>query len=323
MAKQTYLDAVSDTYYEILDDFDEALIVGEDVRKSLFDTTSGLVEEFGEERVIDTPISEAGFVGAAIGAAMEGKRPIVELQINTLPLIAMDQLLNHAAKLHYMSGGQQAVPLTVTVPMAGASGGNAGQHSDATQSLLMHYGMKTVIPSTPADAKGIFRSAVTEDDPVMMYHPAVLQGTRGEVPETPYEIPLGEADIKRPGEDVTVVAIGEMVPEALSAAERVADDISVEVIDPRTLLPLDEATIFKSLRKTGRVVVAENANRVCGVAAEIAARIANQSLWDLDAPVKRVTRDTAPVSYSPQEEQAILPDDDDVTRAVADVTGRD
>lgn len=319
MPEKTYLEAVQEGHREALRDFDDTFIMGEDVQKSLLNTTVGLADEFGEERVRDTPISEQGFVGAGLGAAVSGKRPIVELQINTLPLIALEQITNHAQKIRYMSGGQHSVPLTITVPMAGAPGGLAGQHSDATYPLLLHYGVKTIIPTTPYDAKGLFRQAVVENDPVMVYFPVEVQGTRGDVPADSYRIPLGEANIRREGTDVTVVAIGETVPESLSVADQLAGEISVEVIDPRSLLPLDEQTIFESVQKTGRLVIVDNSNRMCGAAAEIAARLSNHGLWDLEAPVKRVTRANAPVAYNPVEENYILPDADTIKQAINDV----
>lgn len=318
MATKSYIDSVHEGYRTVLSEFDESFLVGEDVRHSLTGTTQGLVDEFGEERVVDAPISEQGFHGLAVGAAMDGKRPIVEYQINTLGYLAMDQLVNNAQKLRHMTDGQVSIPMTITLT-SGASGGSAAQHSDNTYPSLLNYGLKMVVPSTPYDQKGLLLSAVAEDDPVIVYWPSTVLGEQGDVPEESYRIPLGEADVKREGEDVTVVAVGETVPQALSVAEEMAPEVSVEVVDPRSLMPLDEETIFESVRKTSRVVVADSANRTCGVAAEIAARISNQNFWDLDAPVKRVTRADVPVPYSPPEERRVLPNEDVISQAVSDV----
>lgn len=313
----TYIEAVQDAHREVLRAFDDAFVMGEDVEKSVFESTVGLVEEFGPERVRNTPISEQAFTGLGIGAAMDGKRPIVELEINTLPHVAMEQIVDQAARIHFLSGGGYDVPLTITLPSASVSGGHGGQHSDNPHASLLHYGLKTAIPSTPRDAKGLFHAAVAEDDPVLVSFPMPLHDTTGEVPATPDPIPLGEAAIRRQGEDVTVVAIGETVPDALAAAE--AAEADVEVVDPRTLLPLDEATILDSARKTGRVVVVDSAGRTCGAAAEIASRVSNRAFDALRAPVKRVTRPDTHVSWAPTEEFGILPDSEAIERAVADV----
>lgn len=318
--EKSYGEAVRDAHHQALDEIEDTFVMGEDVEISLLGTTNGLVEEFGEDRVRNTPISEPGFTGVGIGAAMVGKRPIVEYQINTATYVSADQIVNQAQRLSHMSNGQIAAPLTMTVPMAGAPGALAGQHSDNPWPAFVHYGVKTAIPSTPYDAKGLFRSAVEEDDPVMVFLPVVLQATKGEVPDESYTVPLGEADVKREGEDVTVIAIGEAVQTALGVAEDLADEASVEVVDPRTPVPLDEETILESVEKTGRVVVVENANRPCGTAAEIAARISNIGFWHLDAPIKRVTRaHTTPPPFNPPQEQAVLVDEEVVTEAVRDL----
>lgn len=319
MSEKAYLTAVIEAYREAMEDFDEAIVIGEDVQKALLNTSIGLVDEFGEDRVRDTPISEPGFTGIGIGAAMDGKRPIVEYQINTIPHLTMEQLVNNAGRIHHMSNGQFSVPMTVTVPMAGSPGGLGPQHSEAPHAGLMHYGVKQVIPSDPYDAKGLLRSAIVDDDPVVVYMPVVLQGTTGEVPDDTYRVPLGEAAIRREGDDVTVAAIGETVPEAMAVAEEYEGEASVEVLDLRTPLPLDEEAIMESVDKTGRIVIVDTGNRMCGTAAEIAARVSNKALFDLDAPVKRVTRADAPVSYSPPEEAAVLPDQETISRAVEDV----
>ncbi|MEF8800497.1 MAG: transketolase C-terminal domain-containing protein [Halolamina sp.] len=320
MSTKSYLQAVNESHYQTLEEINDAFVMGEDVEHGLTGTTSGLVEEFGPDRVRDTPISEAGFTGLGIGAAMVGKRPIIEYQINTATYVAMDQVVNQAAKLSHMSNGQIQAPVTITIPMAGAPGALAGQHSDNPYPAFMNYGVKTVVPTTPYDAKGLFRAAVEEDDPVMVYFPIVLQSAEGEVPDESYTVPLGEAEVRREGSDITVVAIGETVEMALDVADDVAADVDVEVIDPRTLVPLDEEAILESVERTGRVIVADNANRMCGAAAEIASRIANVGFWSLEAPVKRVTRlHTVPPSFAPPQEERILADADTIETAVRDL----
>lgn len=320
MPDQQYIEAINEAYRDALNRYEHAFVMGEDIRRSVTGTTGGLAEEFDRERVRDLPMSEQAFTGVGVGAAMNGARPIVEYQINTLPYMAMDQIVNNAQKLRLMSGGQQSVPLVLSVAGAGAPGGNAAQHSDNPGPALMYYGVKTIVPTSPSDVRGLFRTAVDEDDLVVALFPADLMGQRGAVAADPDPIPLGDAAVKRRGEDATVVAIGEMVPEALSVAERLADDVDVEVIDPRTLIPLDEATIFESVRKTGRIVIADPANRTCGFAAEIAARVSNECVWSLDAPVKRVTRADVPISYAPSQEQYALPDAETIEQAIRDVT---
>lgn len=319
MPEKSYIRTIIEGYHTALEEYDESFLLGEDVRHALMGTTRDLVTEFGEERIIDTPISEQGFHGLAIGAAMDGKRPIIEYQINTLSYLGMDQLVNNAQRLRHMTDGQVSIPLTITVPQSGAAGGSAAQHSDNPYPSLLNYGMKTVVPSNAYDQYGLFLSAVDEDDPVMVYWPASVVGQRTEVPDEPYRIPLGEADVKREGSDVTVVAVGETVPMALSVAETLSDEASVEVVDPRTLLPLDEETITDSVRKTGRLVVADSTYRTCGFAGEIVARCANENFWELEAPIKRVTRADVPISYSPPEENAVLPDEETLERALRDV----
>lgn len=322
MPEKSYIEAVREAHHQTLEENEDAFIMGEDVEQSLLGTTTGLVEEFGPDRVRDTPISEAGFTGVGIGAAILGKRPIVEYQINTATYVAMDQIVNQAGKLSHMSDGQLSAPLTITIPMSGAPGGLAGQHSDNPYAAFVHYGIKTVIPTTPYDAKGLFKAAVDEDDPVMVFLPVVLQRQREEVPDESYTVPLGEADVKREGEDVTVVAIGEAIADALSVADDLADEVDVEVVDPRSLVPLDEATILESVQKTGRVVVVDNANRLSGMAADIAARIANEAFWSLDMPVKRVTRThTVPPAFNPPQERAVLVDEETIRTAISDLTG--
>lgn len=319
MPEQSYHEAVADAYREALAYDEDTFLIGEDVEHSLLGLTTGLVEEFGNDRVRDTPISEQAFHGLGVGAAMGGKRPIIEHEINTLNYLAMDQIVNNANKLRYMTGGQVTIPMTLSIPAAGVPGSIAAQHSDANWPMLMNMGVKTVVPSTPYDAKGLFHSAVAEDDLVAVYFPADVMGQTGDVPNNRYTVPLGEADVKKTGSDVTIVGVGETVRYAMDVAANLSGEISIEVVDPRTLLPFDEETVFESVRKTQRVIVTDGANRTCGAAAEIAARISNRCIWDLDAPVKRVTRGDVTVSNSPSEERAALPDRETIERAVQDI----
>jgi pyruvate dehydrogenase E1 component beta subunit len=297
------------------------IYLGEDVRRSVRGFSKGLVEEFGPDRVYDCPISEAGFTGLATGAAMSGKlRPVVEYQINTLLLVAFDQLVDQAQKLRYMMGGQGKVPVTYLVPASGARRGLAGQHSDHLYPLFLQMGMKVVVPSTPADAKGLLKAAIREDDPVMVFAPAGLLAARGPVPEEEYLIPLGQADVKRPGDDVTIIAVGHLVPDALKAAEALAKEgISAEVVDPRSLLPLDRAGLLASVRKTGRLVVYDDSNRTCGLAGELAALCADEAFDALKAPIRRITRADVPVPFSPSLEAFVLPSAQRLMEAVRQV----
>ncbi len=308
MRQIRYLEALSEALREEMRRDPRIVVIGEDVRHSLRGVTKGLLDEFGPDRIFDTPISEAGFTGLATGAAMAGMRPVVEYQINALIFVAFDQLVDQAQKLRYMMGGQGKIPVTYLVPSSGARRGLAGQHSDHPYPLLLHMGMKAVMPSTPADAKGLFKAAIREDDPVVVFAPAALLPIKGPVPEEEYVIPLGEARIARAGSDLTIVAVGPLVPEALKCAETLAGEgLSAEVVDPRSLLPLDRDTILASVRKTGRVILFDDSNRTCGYAAELAAVIAEEA-WDaLRAPIRRLTRADVPVPFSPPLEAYVLP----------------
>jgi pyruvate dehydrogenase E1 component beta subunit len=297
-------------------------LMGEDVRLSIYGTSKGLVEEFGPERVRNTPLSEAAFVGAGVGAAAMGMRPIVDLMVGTFTYVAMDQLCDQAAKIRYMSGGQCTVPV-VYLATSGAEGSAAGQHSDSPYPLFMNMGgLKVVLPSTPYDAKGLLKAAIRDDNPVLYFEPLAIFGTKGPVPEEEFVVPLGVADVKRAGTDVTIVALGALVPRALAAAEELArDGISAEVVDPRTLVPLDRASILTSVRKTGRLVVADEARRTCGAAAEIASLVAEEAFDALRAPVRRVTAPDTPVPFSPVLEQWYVPDTARIAAAARELVG--
>ncbi len=278
--------------------------------------TKGLVHEFGRERVRDTPITESAFVGAGVGAAATGLRTVVELMFIGFLGVCLDQITNQAAKMRYMFGGKATIPLVIRT-MIGAGFRAAAQHSDSMYSTFVHFpGLKVVAPSTPADAKGLLAAAIRDDDPVIFCENKLLYDVKGEVPEGEYVIPLGSAEVKRPGSDVTIVAISRMVQVALEAAETLArDGINVEVVDPRTLSPLDEETLLESIRKTGRLVVVDEDNPRCSVATDIAALAATRAVEYLNAPVRLVTAPHTPVPFSPALEDFYVPTPERVVRA--------
>jgi acetoin:2,6-dichlorophenolindophenol oxidoreductase subunit beta len=308
MREIRYLEALTEALREEMRRDARVIVVGEDVRHSLRGLTKGILQEFGPQRIFDTPISEAGFTGLATGAAMAGLRPVVEYQINALVFVSFDQLVDQAQKLRYMMGGQGTIPVTYILPASGSRPGLAGQHADHPYPLMVHMGMKAVMPSTPRDAKGLFTAALRDDDPVMVFAPAALLAMKGPVPEGDFVIPLGQAEVKREGTDLTVIALGPLVPDALKAADELArEGISAEVIDPRSLLPIDHETIVGSVRKTGRVIIFDDSNRTCGFAAELAAIVADEAFEALRAPVRRLTRADVPVPFSPPLEAYVLP----------------
>ncbi|HEX6553846.1 MAG TPA: alpha-ketoacid dehydrogenase subunit beta [Ktedonobacteraceae bacterium] len=284
--------------------------------------TKGLVQEFGRDRVLDTPITEAGFIGAAVGAASTGMRPIAELMFVDFFGVCWDQIFDQGAKLRYMFGGKANCPLVIRT-MIGAGMGAAGQHSGCHYSVFTHMpGIKTVIPSTPADAKGLLTAAIRDDDLVVVFENKMLYSMSGEVPEDEYVIPLGKADIKREGTDVTIVAISRMVQQALAAADALqADGISVEIVDPRTLSPLDEETILNSVAKTHRLVIVDEDNPRCSAATDIAALAADKAFTELDAPIKLVTAPHTPVPFSPPLEQFYIPSPERIVATIQDMMG--
>lgn len=279
-----------------------------------------MLKKFGKERVRIAPISETAEIGIGIGAAMTGLRPIVELWMSEFMLVAFDQVINEAPRFHYMSGGQVNVPVVLKAGY-GFCAGWAGQHSNCIYHTMMGIpGLKVVVPSTPADAKGLMTAAIRDDNPVVYLHPYMLTLDKGEVPDGEYVVPIGLADIKRPGSDVTIVAVGWMVKKALAAAEQLAKDgISVEVVDPRTLNPLDVNTIMKSVKKTGRVVLVDQAPRHSSAAAVIAGEIAEHGFGHLRAPVKMVTAFDAPIPYSEPLENYVVPNEERIVQAVKSV----
>lgn len=292
-------------------------LINEDAWGGPMGVTKGLVQEFGRNRVLDTPITEAGFIGAAVGAAATGLRPIAELMFVDFFGCCMDQIFDQGAKLRYMFGGKAKCPLVIRT-MIGAGVNAAGQHSGCHYSVFTHMpGIKTVAPSTPADAKGLLLSAIRDDDLVMVFENKVLYAMKGEVPEGNEGIPLGRADIKREGTDVTVVAISRMVQMALAAAGALEDEgIDVEVVDPRTLSPLDEDAILSSVQKTHRLVIVDEDNPRCSVATDIAALVADKGFDLLDAPIKIVAAPHTPVPFSPPLEQFYIPSPEKIAETI-------
>lgn len=284
--------------------------------------TKGLVQEFGRERVLDTPITEAGYIGAAMAAAATGMRPIAELMFNDFIGSCLDQVMNQGAKFRYMFGGKAQVPITIRT-MHGAGFRAAAQHSQSLYAMFTHIpGIKVVVPSTPYEAKGLLLAAIEDNDPVIFFEDKTLYNMTGEVPEEYYTIPLGKADIKRAGSDITIVAIGKQVQTALTAAEQLAKKgIEVEVVDPRTLSPLDEETILASVAKTNRLIVIDEANPRCSMATDIAAIVADKGFDTLDAPIKRITAPHTPVPFSPVLEDLYLPSPQKVIEVVSELIG--
>ncbi|MGZ0051518.1 alpha-ketoacid dehydrogenase subunit beta [Brevibacillus gelatini] len=284
--------------------------------------TKGLVQEFGRERVLDTPITEAGYIGAAMAAAATGMRPIAELMFNDFIGSCLDMVMNQGAKFRYMFGGKAQVPITIRT-MHGAGFRAAAQHSQSLYAMFTHIpGIKVVVPSTPYEAKGLLLASIEDNDPVIFFEDKTLYNTTGEVPEDYYTIPLGVADIKRAGSDLTIVAIGKQVQTALAAADHLAKKgIEVEVVDPRTLSPLDEDTILASVAKTNRLIVIDEANPRCSVATDIAALVADKGFDYLDAPIKRITAPHTPVPFSPVLEDLYLPSPQKVIQVVSEMIG--
>ena len=314
MPKITYSEAICRTLGDMLRRDNRVLLLGEDIGPydGVFKATKGLFHEFGPDRVIDTPISEAGFVGLAVGAALMGLRPIVEIMFIDFALLIFDQLCNQAAKLRYMSGGQLTVPLVVRTNI-GTRGGAAAQHSQSLHGMFTSFpGLKVVIPSTPHDARGLLFASLDDPNPVLFVENKQLYFVPGEVPEEEYRIPLGLADVRREGTDLTIIATSFMVLQALKAAQMLeARDVSVEILDPRTLVPLDKDAILTSVAKTSRVLIVDEGVRTGGVAQQLASLIAEECFWDLDAPVTILAAPDIPIPYSPPLEHVtqIRPED--------------
>jgi len=320
MPEITYRQAIHDAMVEEMRRDDKVFLIGEDIGTygGAFGVSAGMLEEFGPDRIRETPISEQAIVGAAAGAAMVGMRPIAEMMFMDFILLAMEPLVNQAAKARYMFGGKATVPMVVRMP-SGSGTGAAAQHSQSLETILMHIpGIKVVAPSTPYDAKGLLLSSIRDPNPVCFVEHKLLYKAKGEVPEGEYTIPLGVADIKRSGTDITVVASQIMVHKTLAAAEKLQDEgISVEVVDPRTMRPLDVDTIAKSVKKTGRLLVVHEAVKTAGWAGEVMASISETPAWDyLDTPMRRLTGKDVPIPYNPNLEAAAVPQEDDILREI-------
>lgn len=307
MRRISYTQALREALDEELARDPAAFLLGEDVVTGTFGVSTGLIDVHGPERIRNSPISEAAIVGAGLGAALAGARPIVELQFASLVYLAMDQLANQVAKVRYMSGGQVNAPITIRAAVAMGMGAGA-QHSDTPHALLAHTpGLKIALPSNARDAKGLLKTAIRDDDPVVVFEHAALSATMAEVPDEEELIPLGSARVVREGADVTVIALGSAVRQAVAAAETLeGEGVSVEVVDPRTIVPMDWDTVLASVARTGKVVVADDANPTCSFAAEIAATLAEYAFDDLRAPIRRVAREQTPTPFSPPLERRIL-----------------
>ncbi len=323
MAEMTYREALNMALREEMRRDPRVFILGEEVGvyDGAYKVTQGLLKEFGEKRVVDTPICEAGFTGVGIGAAMLGLRPVVEMMTFNFAILALDQIVNSAAKMHYMSGGQYNIPIVIRGP-GGPAHQLAAQHSQSMESYFYHVpGLKVVRPSTPMDAKGLLKSAIRDDNPVIFIESETLYGMKGEVPEDPeFTVPLGKAKIRREGTDVTVVAYMGMMYRSMEAAEELEKEgISVEIVDPRTLQPMDTETIIGSVRKTHRALVVEAGAGFAGMGSEIAAFITGNVFDDLDAPVERVTGAHAPMPYAKNLERAKTPSKERIMAAIRQV----
>jgi pyruvate/2-oxoglutarate/acetoin dehydrogenase E1 component len=320
----TLAEAIKEALAEEMRRDPTVFILGEDVAETghPFKVMVGLVNEFGKDRVLDTPISEPGFTGLAVGAAMTGMRPVVDIMFGDFMGLTMDQIFNQAAKIHYMSGGKWKVPMVVRTTM-GATRRSAAQHSQSLHAWFAHIpGLKVILPSTPYDMKGLLKSAIRDDNPVVIFEDKMEYKSKGPVPEEDYTIPLGVADVKREGTDITLIATSSMVRVALGAAKLLDEyDISAEVVDPRTIWPLDEKTLIESAKKTSRVIVIDEGYERFGITAEIASLIASAAFYDLEAPVKRMGAMHVPIPFSPPLEDVTVPTEKSVFEAAKALCG--
>jgi pyruvate/2-oxoglutarate/acetoin dehydrogenase E1 component len=321
----TFAQAIREALAEEMRRDPTVCILGEDVAEAgtPFKVLAGLVEEFGANRIIDTPISEAGFAGVGVGAAMTGMRPVVDIMFGDFLTLTMDQMVNQAAKVHYMSGGKWKVPMVLRTTM-GATRRSAAQHSQSLHAWFSHVpGLKVILPSTPYDAKGLLKAAIRDDNPVIFFEDKMMYKLKGPVPEEEYVIPLGLADVKRIGEDITIVATSSMVQVALGAAAMLEKiGISAEVVDPRTTWPLDEKTLIESVKKTSRAIVVDEGYGRYGVTAELASVIAEGAFYSLDAPVKRMGAMHVPIPFSPTLEDVTVPTEQTVFEAACGMCKR-
>ena len=321
----TQREALKEAIKEEMEKDKNVFVMGEDIAEhgGVYGVTEGLLEEFGPDRIRNTPISEAALIGSALGAAITGMRPIAELMYIDFATVGMDQIVNQVAKIRYMFGGKVEVPLVIRA-QGGGGRGSAAQHSQSLEAWFMHVpGLKVVMPSTPYDAKGLLKTAIRDNNPVMFVEQKMAYNFKGEVPEEEYTLPFGKADIKRKGKDVTIVANSYMLPRAIKAAQEIEEEegINAEVIDPLTLVPFDEETIVKSVAKTGRLVVVHEAVKRCGFGAEIAAKIMeSDSFYYLDAPLQRVAGVETPIPYNEKLENYGMPDVENIKEALKKVS---
>lgn len=326
MREITYSEAIREAMSEEMRANPSVFLMGEDVGvfNGVWGVSAGMLEEFGHERVRDTAISEINIIGSGLGAALVGMRPIVEIMFGDFLMCAGDQLVNQVAKARFMSGGKANVPLTIRVT-TGAPGSSGAQHSQSPESWFMNIpGLKIVVPATPADAKGLLKTAMRGEDPVLFFEHKMLYALTGPVPEDPdFMVPFGEASILKEGKDVTIIGVGFMVQTALAAAKQLAGQgVDAEVIDPRTLVPLDKNTLIKSVAKTGRVVIVHEAHKRAGPGAEIAAMLAEEAIEYLDGPIMRIGAVNVPLPYSPELENHVLPNEKDIIQAALQLCGK-
>ncbi len=319
--EMTYAEALREGLREEMKRDERIIVMGEDVKINVWTVTRGLYEEFGE-RIINCPLSESGFSGAAVGAALTGMRPVVEIMYHDFSLYASDSIANQAAKYRYMCGGGEfRVPVVYRIAGGGSSGGSGCHHGQSLEAVMMHFpGLKVVYPSTPYDAKGLIKTAIREDNPVVFYEHKLLYGVKGEVPEKEYLLPLGKAEVRREGKDVTIVSYAWTLHKVLQAAEKLAEEgIDAEVIDLRSLRPMDKETILNSVKKTSKLVTAEEGTKMGGVGAEIAAMVAEEGLQYLDAPIKRIAGLEMVIPSSAYADQMVIPQVEDIVKEVKEI----
>ncbi len=326
MREITYSEAIREAMAEEMRANPSVFLMGEDVGvfNGVWGVSAGMLEEFGHERIRDTAISEINIIGSGLGAALVGMRPIVEIMFGDFLMCAGDQLVNQVAKARFMSGGKANVPLTIRVT-TGAPGSSGAQHSQSPESWFMNVpGLKIVVPATPVDAKGLLKTAMRGEDPVLFFEHKMLYALTGPVPEDPdFMVPFGEASILKEGKDVTIIGVGIMVQKALAAAKQLAEQgVDAEVIDPRTLVPMDKDSLIKSVAKTGRVVIAHEAHKRAGPGAEIAAMLAEEAIEYLDGPIMRIGAINVPLPYNPELENHVLPNEKDIVRAALQLCGK-
>lgn len=323
MARRRFIQAVNDALFEEMERNPKVVLVGEDVELSMFGDTRGLYEKFGRDRIRNTPICEATLTGMAVGLASAGYRVVLHLMFSNFVYTGMDAIGNQMAKLRLMTGGQMELPITV-LATSGGGASNAAQHSETAYPVLMNLGgINVLTPSTPADAKGLLKTAIRGDNPSFFLEPSGRGGDMGEVPDGDHLVPLGKASVLREGGDVTVVAIGRMVKPALAAADSLtAEGVSVEVVDPRTLVPFDETAVLRSVEKTGHLVVVDEARERCSAASQIAALVAEKGFDALQGPIRRVTTPNVAIPYAPGAEAHVLPDEAKIAACVLTLAGR-